>query len=56
MGAAQADFEQGAVDHRGLIDQHQAEVFEGAGGLLGLFAALQIALALEFEPQQPVDG
>ena len=56
MGAAQADFQQGGVHHRGLIDQHQAQVLEGDGGLLRFLAALDIALALEFQPQQAVNG
>ena len=56
VGAAQADLQQGGVHHRGLIDQHQAQVLEGDGGLLGFLAALDIALALEFQPQQAVNG
>ena len=56
MGAAQADLQQGGVHHRGLIDQHQAQVLEGDGGLLGFLTALDIALALEFQPQQAVNG
>ena len=55
VGAAQADLQQAAVHHGGLINQHQAQVFQGHGGLLRFLAALQIALAPEFEPQQPVD-
>ena len=56
VGAAQGNLQEGAVDHRGLVDQHQGEVLEGASGLLGFFAPLQIPLALELQPQQAVDG
>ena len=56
MGAAQGNVQQGAVNHRGFIDQHQAQVLQGHGGLLGFLTALEIALAFELEPQQPVDG
>ena len=55
MGAAQGNLQQGAVDHRGLVDQHQGEVFERPRGLLGFLTALQIPLALELQPQQAMD-
>ena len=56
MGALQDYFQQLAIHHRGLIKQHQAQVFQGGGGLFGGFAALLLLLAAELEPQQPMDG
>ena len=55
MGTAQGDLQQGAVDHGGLIDQHQTQVFKGLGGLLGFLAALQIPFPLQPQPQQAMD-
>ena len=56
VGAAQGNLQQAAVNHRGLIHQHQAQVLEGHCGLLGFLAALQVPLAAQLEAQQPVDG
>ena len=55
MGAAQSDLQQGAIDHRGLVDQHQGEVFERTCGLLSFLTALQIPLAFELQPEQAMD-
>ncbi len=56
MGAAQGDLQQGPIHHRGLIDQHQPEILQGQGRLLGLLAALPLPFPLQLQPQQPVDG
>ena len=50
VGAAQQQLQHGAVQHRGLIDQHQVQVFQGAGGLLAGLAELPIAAPLEVQP------
>ena len=56
VGALQGDLQQAAIHHRRLIHQHQTQVFERRGGLLGGVAALLLLLAAELETQQPMDG
>ena len=55
MGAAQADLQQLAIHHRGLIHQHQIQVLQGLGRLTRFLAPLQVSLPLQLQPQQPVD-
>ena len=55
MSALQCDRQQRAVDHGGLINQNQAEMFQGGPRLFGGFANLAIPLATQLESQQSVD-
>ena len=55
MGALQSNRQKRAVDHRGLIDQHQAQMFQGSGGLLGGFTELPVPLAFELQAQQAMN-
>ena len=56
MGALQGNPQQGAVHHRGFIDQHQAKILESHSRLLGGLTEFDITRAFELQPQEAVDG
>ncbi|CAI8386692.1 MAG: Uncharacterised protein [Synechococcus sp. MIT S9220] len=56
MSTLQGNGQQRAVDHRGLIDQHQSEMLQRSGRLFSGFAQLPITLSLELQTQQAMNG
>ena len=56
VSTLQGNGQQRAVDHRGLVDQHQAEMLQRCGRLFSGFAQLPITLSLELQTQQAMNG